>query len=59
ARPDTPASSRFTPNQIEITPFKKTHPSNLAEAIERELREAEDFIFEHMRPDGTPASEHK
>lgn len=32
---------------------------NLAEAIERELREAEDFIFEHMRPDGTPASEHK
>jgi len=29
--------------------------SNLAEAIERELREAEDFIFEHVRPDRTLA----
>ncbi|MCK9925120.1 DISARM system phospholipase D-like protein DrmC [Frankia sp. AgPm24] len=32
---------------------------NLAEAIERELREAEDFIFEHVRPDGPPANEHE
>jgi phosphatidylserine/phosphatidylglycerophosphate/cardiolipin synthase-like enzyme len=32
---------------------------NLAEAIERELREAEDLIFEHVRPDGTSASEHE
>jgi phosphatidylserine/phosphatidylglycerophosphate/cardiolipin synthase-like enzyme len=29
---------------------------NLAEAIERELREAEDFIFEHVRLDGVGVS---
>jgi phosphatidylserine/phosphatidylglycerophosphate/cardiolipin synthase-like enzyme len=33
--------------------------SNLAEAIERELREAEDFIFERVHTDGTPATEHE
>ena len=32
---------------------------NLAEAIERELREAEDFIFERVHTDGTPATEHE
>ena len=32
---------------------------NLAEAIERELREAEDFIFERVRTDGTLATEHE
>jgi hypothetical protein len=32
---------------------------NLAEAIERELREAEDFIFERVRPDETSATEHR
>jgi len=32
---------------------------NLAEAIERELREAEDFIFERVHTDGTPAPEHE
>jgi phosphatidylserine/phosphatidylglycerophosphate/cardiolipin synthase-like enzyme len=26
---------------------------NLAEAIEQELREVEDVIFEHVRPNGT------
>ena len=31
---------------------------NLAEAIERELREAEDFIFERVHTHGTPATEH-
>lgn len=31
---------------------------NLAEAIERELREAEDFIFERVCPDETSANEH-
>lgn len=32
---------------------------NLADAIERELREAEEFIFEHVRTYGTSASEHE
>ena len=32
---------------------------NLAEAIERELREAEDFIFERVHTDGTRAPEHE
>jgi phosphatidylserine/phosphatidylglycerophosphate/cardiolipin synthase-like enzyme len=32
---------------------------NLAEAIERELREAEDFIFERVCTDATPAPEHE
>ena len=31
---------------------------NLAEAIERELREAEDFIFERVRPDEASVNEH-
>lgn len=31
---------------------------NLAEAIERELREAEDSMFERVRPAETSASEH-
>jgi hypothetical protein len=33
--------------------------SNLAEAIERELREAEDFIFERMDTSGTAAPEYE
>ncbi len=32
---------------------------NLAEAIERELREAEDFIFERVCTDATPAPDHE
>jgi hypothetical protein len=32
---------------------------NLAEAIERELREAEDFIFERVHTDEAPATGHE
>jgi hypothetical protein len=33
--------------------------ANLAEAIERELRETEDYIFERVHTDGTPTPEHE